>query len=182
MILLMGPAGAGKSLQGHKLADEHGYAYISTGEIFRLFLTGQRRAAMLEGKLMDDHDTIDMIDKVFDIVDTKDEFILDGFPRTAEQVAWLMKQVEKGRFDRPIVVHMDVSEKETRDRLAKRGRPDDTPESITQRYQLYASKTQPILQQFRDNGVEVLDVSADGTPTKVYKNIIAALRLPEKFE
>jgi adenylate kinase family enzyme len=93
-----------------------------------------------------------------------------------------MKQVEKGRFDRPIVVHMDVSEKETRDRLAKRGRPDDTPEAITERYKLYASKTQPILQQFRDSGVEVLDVDADGTPTKVYKNIVTALGVPDKFD
>lgn len=177
MILLMGPAGAGKSLQGHKLADEHGFAYISTGEIFRLFLTGHRRAAMLEGKLITDDETIDMIDKVFDIIDTKDEFILDGFPRTAEQVAWLMQQVQKGRFEKPIVVHMDVSEKETRRRLALRGRPDDTPESITERYRLYAEKTQPLLQQFRDSGVTVLDVSADGTPTEVYGNIVAALEL-----
>lgn len=173
----MGPAGAGKSLQGHKLADEHGYAYISTGEIFRLFLTGHRRAAMLEGKLMSDQETIDMIDKVFDIVDTKDEFILDGFPRTADQVAWLMQQVENGRFDKPVVVHMDVSEKETRRRLALRGRPDDTAESITERYRLYASKTQPLLQQFRDGGTTVLDVNADGTPTEVYNNITKALGL-----
>lgn len=177
MILLMGPAGAGKSLQGHKLADEHGYAYISTGEIFRLFLTGHRRAAMLEGKLMSDQETIDMIDKVFDIVDTKDEFILDGFPRTADQVAWLMDQVKNGRFDKPVVVHMDVSEKETRRRLALRGRPDDTAESITERYRLYASKTQPLLQQFRDSDITVFDVNADGTPTEVYNNITAALGL-----
>lgn len=175
MMLLMGPAGAGKSLQGRKLADEHGYAYISTGEIFRLFLTGHRRAAMLEGKLMSDQETIDMIDKVFDIVDTKDEFILDGFPRTADQVDWLMQQVEKGRFKKPIVVHMDVSEKETRRRLALRGRPDDTAESITERYRLYASKTQPLLQKFRDSDVVVHDVNADGTPTEVYKNILNAL-------
>ncbi|MBL8121743.1 nucleoside monophosphate kinase [Candidatus Saccharibacteria bacterium] len=181
MILLMGPAGAGKSLQGHKLADEHGYAYISTGEIFRLFLTGKRRAEMLEGKLISDQETIDMIDKVFDIIDTKDEFILDGFPRTADQVDWLTKQVKKGRFEKPVVVHMDVSEKETRKRLALRGRPDDTAEAITERYRLYANKTQPILQQFRDNDVTVLDVDADGTPTEVYKNIVTALGIPEKF-
>jgi|JI10StandDraft_1071094.scaffolds.fasta_scaffold398586_2 adenylate kinase len=181
MILLMGPAGAGKSLQGHKLADEHGFAYISTGEIFRLFLTGHRRAEMLEGKLMSDQETIDMIDKVLDIIDTTGEFILDGFPRTASQVEWLMRQVENGRFGKPTVVHMDVSEKETRDRLAKRGRPDDTEEAITERYRLYASKTQPILQQFRDGGVTVLDVNADGAPTEVYLNIVNALGIPEKF-
>jgi adenylate kinase len=177
----MGPAGAGKSLQGHKLADEHGYAYISTGEIFRLFLTGKRRAAMLEGKLISDQETIDMIDKVFDIIDTNDEFILDGFPRTADQVAWLMGQVKNDRFEKPIVVHMDVSEKETRKRLALRGRPDDTAEAITERYRLYANKTQPILQQFRDSGVTVLDVDADGTPSEVYLNIVNALGIPEKF-
>ncbi len=181
MILLMGPAGAGKSLQGHKLADEHGFAYISTGEIFRLFLTGHRRAEMLEGKLMSDQETIDMIDKVLDIIDVTGEFILDGFPRTPEQVVWLMQQVEKGRFEKPIVVHMDVSEKETRRRLALRGRPDDTAESITERYRLYAEKTQPILQRFRDGGVTVLDVSADGTPTEVYQNIVKALGIPEKY-
>ncbi len=177
MILLMGPAGAGKSLQGHKLADEHGYAYISTGEIFRLLITGRRRAEMLEGKLLSDEETINVIDKVLDIVDTSDEFILDGFPRTAEQVAWLMSQVERGRIGKPVVVHMDVSERETRERLAKRGRPDDTDEAITERYRLYASKTQPILQQFRDSGVVVHDVDADGTPQKVYANIAAALGL-----
>jgi len=177
VILLMGPAGAGKSLQGHKLADEHGYAYISTGEIFRLFLTGRRRAEMLEGKLMSDQETIDMIDKVFDIIDTKDEFILDGFPRTLTQVEWLMEQVKKGRFAQPVVVHMDVSEKETRERLAKRGRPDDTDEAITERYRLYASKTQPLLKQFADSGTVVHEVDADGTPRAVYKNIINALGL-----
>ncbi|PID31186.1 hypothetical protein CSA80_03935 [Candidatus Saccharibacteria bacterium] len=181
MILLMGPAGAGKSLQGHKLADEHGYAYISTGEIFRLFLTGHRRAEMLEGKLMSDQETIDMMDKVFDIIDTSGEFILDGFPRTSNQVAWLMKQVQDKRFPVPVVVHMDVSEKETRRRLALRGRPDDTSESITERYRLYAEKTHPILNQLRESGVVVYDVNADGTPTQVYKNIVEALGVPEKF-
>ena len=34
MIILTGVAGAGKSMQGKILADEHGYAWISTGEIF----------------------------------------------------------------------------------------------------------------------------------------------------
>ena len=46
---------------------------------------------------------------------------------------------------------------------------------------MYASKTQPILQQFRDGGVTVLDVNADGAPTEVYLNIVNALGIPEKF-
>lgn len=179
MILLMGPAGAGKSLQGQKLADEHGYAYISTGEIFRLLITGHRRAEMLEGKLLSDDEVIHVIDKVLDIIDTKAEFILDGFPRTARQVDWLMEQVAQGRFVQPVVVHMDVSEKATRDRLAKRGRPDDTDSAITERYRLYESATQPILKQYIDYGVVVHEVNADGTPTEVYDNIVRALGLTQ---
>ena len=48
MIILTGVAGAGKSMQGKLLADEHGYAWISSGEIFRVLVTGKRRQAMLE--------------------------------------------------------------------------------------------------------------------------------------
>ena len=40
MIILMGVAGAGKSMQGRLFADEHGYAWISTGELFRVFVSG----------------------------------------------------------------------------------------------------------------------------------------------
>lgn len=177
MILLMGPAGAGKSLQGQKLADEHGYAYISSGEIFRLLVTGHRRAEMLEGKLLSDDEVINVFDKVLDIIDTSDEFILDGFPRTGKQVDWLMGQVEKGRFKKPVVVHMDVSEKATRERLANRGRPDDTEAAITERYRLYESATQPILKQYVGYGVTVHEVSADGTPAEVYAQITKALNI-----
>lgn len=177
MILLMGPAGAGKSLQGQKLADEHGYAYISSGEIFRLLVTGRRRAEMLEGKLLSDDEVINVFDKVLDIIDTRDEFILDGFPRTIEQVRWLMSQVAAGRFEKPVVVHMDVSEKATRERLAKRGRPDDTDQAITERYRLYISATRPVLDAFTSYGVTVHEVSADGTPLEVYGAITQALSI-----
>lgn len=175
MILLMGPAGAGKSVQGHKLADEHGYAYISTGELFRLFLTGRRRAEMLEGKLISDQETIDMIDKVFDIIDTSDQFILDGFPRTALQVTWLLGEVKKGRFEKPEVVHLSLTEDEIYKRLSLRGRPDDTDEAIKKRYELYQGQTRPLLQQMKEADITVHEVEGIGTPIEVYQRIVAAL-------
>ena len=58
MIVLMGVAGAGKSLQGRLFADEHGYSWISTGELFRVLVTGKRRQQMLEGKLLSDEEVI----------------------------------------------------------------------------------------------------------------------------
>lgn len=177
MILLMGPAGAGKSMQGHKLADEYGYAYISTGEVFRLLITGHRRAEMLEGKLLSDAETIHVLDKVLDIIDTKEQFILDGFPRTANQVTWMLGEIAAGRFQKPVVVHLNIDEKEIRSRLSKRGRIDDTEEAITQRYRLYQEQTRPLLRQMADAGITVHELDAVGTPLAIHKSIVAALEI-----
>jgi len=175
VILLMGPAGAGKSMQGHKLADEYGYAYISTGEVFRLLITGRRRAEMLEGKLLSDAETIHVLDKVLDIIDTKEQFILDGFPRTANQVMWMLGQIAAGRFEKPVVVHLDIGEEEIHERLSKRGRIDDTDEAINRRYHLYQEQTQPLLQQMKEAGITVHEVNAVGTPLAVHEQIVKAL-------
>lgn len=175
MILLMGPAGAGKSMQGRKLSDEYGYAYISTGEVFRLLITGRRRAEMLEGKLLSDAETIHVLDKVLDIVDTKEQFILDGFPRTVNQVTWMLGEIAAGRFKKPRVVHLEISEDEIRSRLNKRGRIDDTEEAITRRYNLYQEQTRPLLRQMKDAGLEVLEIDAVGKPAEIHAEIVKAL-------
>jgi adenylate kinase len=175
VILLMGPAGAGKSMQGHKLADEYGYAYISTGEVFRLLITGRRRAEMLEGKLLSDAETIHVLDKVLDIIDVKEQFILDGFPRTSAQVTWMLGEIAAGRFEKPVVVHLDIAEEEIRARLSKRGRPDDTEEAINRRFQLYQDQTKPILEQMEQAGITVLHVDGVGSPVEIHKNIVTAL-------
>src|SRR5476651_1716531 len=109
MILLMGPAGAGNSIQGHQLADQYGYAYISTGEIFRVLITGKRRNQMLEGKLLSDEEVIRVVDKVLELIDTSEQFILDGFPRTKPQIDWLLDQCKSGRFNLPIAINLEVS-------------------------------------------------------------------------
>ena len=175
MILLMGPAGAGKSMQGHKLADEYGYAYISTGEVFRLLITGRRREEMLEGKLLSDAETIHVIDKVLEIIDVKEQFILDGFPRTSAQVTWILGEIAAGRFEKPIVVHLSLSENEIYERLSKRGRPDDTDEAIKRRYELYLEQTQPILKQMAEAGIEVYEIDGVGTPLEIHERIRESL-------
>ncbi len=171
----MGPAGAGKSMQGHKLADEYGWAYISTGEIFRLLITGHRREEMLEGKLLSDTETIHVVDKVLDIVDTSGQFILDGFPRTANQIVWMLGEIAAGRFEKPVVVHLNISEEEIRTRLSKRGRIDDTDAAIDLRYKLYEEQTHPILEQMKDAGIVVHEIDAIGTPLTIHNKIIEAL-------
>lgn len=172
MIILMGVAGAGKSMQGKILADEHGYAWISTGEILRVLVTGKRRQEMLEGKLLSDEEVIKMVDKVFELIDTDQEFVLDGFPRTIPQVDWLLGQVHAGRFKLSAVVHLAASEEVVRARLLERGRQDDTDEAIAKRFSEYHNETLPILEYFKKEGATVCDIDASQDVRAVHDAIL----------
>ncbi len=178
MILLMGAAGSGKSMQGHQLADEYGYAYISSGEVFRVLFTGRRRHEMLEGKLLSDGEVIRVVDRVLDLIDTKEQFILDGFPRTKPQVDWLLMQVEAGRVELPVVINLEIGLDKIRERLQKRARLDDTDDAISQRHKDYEDVTRPLLKYMTEKGIEVVDVDADGTPAEVHERIMAVLGVP----
>lgn len=179
MILLMGVAGAGKSMQGRMLADEHGYAWISTGEILRVLVTGKRRQEMLEGKLLNDVEVVELIDKVFELINTHEEFVLDGFPRTIPQADWLLRQVKRGRFELTAVVNLVASKEAVLQRLTNRGRPDDTEEAITERFAEYEAVTKPILDHFRDEGVTVHEIDANRSPRHVHDEILELLEHPE---
>lgn len=175
MIVLMGVAGAGKSMQGRLLADEHGFAWISTGEILRVLITGRRRQQMLEGKLLSDQEVIDVVDKVLELIDTTEEFVLDGFPRTIKQADWLLEQAKKGRFDLTEVFNLQASEEVVRSRLIDRGRPDDTENAISERFREYRSVTLPILEHFRQDNVRVCDIDASQSPRQVHDDIMRCL-------
>lgn len=179
MILLMGVAGAGKSMQGRMLADEHGYAWVSTGEILRVLVTGKRRQEMLQGKLLNDIEVVELLDKVFELINTNDEFVLDGFPRTVPQADWLLRQVKKGRFKLTAVVNLVASQEAVTKRLVGRGRPDDTEEAIAERFAEYEAVTKPIIDHFREEGVAVHDVDGDKPPREVHDCILELLNHPE---
>lgn len=175
MIILTGVAGAGKSMQGKILADEHGYAWISTGEILRVLVTGKRRQEMLQGKLLSDDEMITILDKVFELIDSTQEFVLDGFPRTIPQADWLLEQIHAGRFQLTAVINLSASEDVVRERLIARGRLDDTDEAIAERFREYRAVTLPILEHFKREDVSVCDIDASQEPRIVHDAILKCI-------
>lgn len=172
MIVLMGVAGAGKSMQGRLFADEHGYAWISTGELFRVLVTGERRQQMLEGKLLSDDEVIALVDKTLKLIDLKQEFLLDGFPRTKAQTDWLLGEVHSGRLNLTAVFNLTATPEVVKKRLLARGRQDDTEEVIERRFKEYESSTLPILDYFKQEGAPVYDIDADQDPITVHDVIM----------
>jgi adenylate kinase len=172
MIILMGVAGAGKSMQGRLFADEHGYAWVSTGELFRVLVTGKRRQEMLAGKLLSDDEVIELVDKTLNLIDVSQEFVLDGFPRTTGQADWLLEQVHSGRLHLTAVFNLVATPAVVKRRLLKRGRQDDTEEAIAKRFLEYERMTMPIVKYIRKEGAPVYDIDANKDPITVHDQIM----------
>ena len=171
MIILMGVAGAGKSMQGRMLADEQGFAWISTGELLRVLVTGKRRQEMLEGKLLNDDEMIKIFDKVLELIDPSQEFVCDGFPRTIPQAQWLIDQTKRQRFSVDLVFNLVASREIVFERLHARGRLDDTDEVIKHRFEEYDAVTRPIISLFKQNSIKVCDIDA-GQPAQIVHDAI----------
>lgn len=175
MIIFMGVAGSGKSSQGRRIADERGLAWLSTGEFLRMLISGQKRKDMLSGRLLEDGEIIRLIRKIFNVVNTEEEFVLDGFPRTVAQADWLINQVKHGQLHITAVVHLIASEKAVQKRLLSRGRLDDTKEAISERFREYNEEILPILEHFQAAGIRVIEVNAERSVEAVHEDITATL-------
>lgn len=176
MIIFMGVAGSGKSVQGKLLADQVALPWVSTGEFLRMLISGQQRKDMLAGKLLDDKQIITLVQKIFSVVDIKHEFILDGFPRTSGQADWLVNQLKHGQLNISAVINLQASEETVRQRLLGRGRQDDTEEAIRERFGEYQETILPVMEQFKAAGITVHDINGEQSSEKVHKDIMAALR------
>lgn len=105
-IVLLGPPGAGKGTQAHRLADRFGLALISTGDIFRQNLRDrtplglEAKQYMDAGDLVPDDVVVKMVIARLEEPDCQDGFILDGFPRTLPQAHAL--EIELADSGRPL--------------------------------------------------------------------------------
>jgi adenylate kinase len=122
---------------------------------------------------------IELADKIFHMIDTKQEFILDGFPRTEKQAEWLIAQHKAGLITISAVFHLEASEAVVTQRLLERGRMDDTKEAISARFAEYRSVTLPMITDFITEGVTVHHIDGEGAPEEVHAHI---MQLMSSFE
>lgn len=177
-LLLIGPPGAGKGTQAGNVATRLGIPHISTGEMFRQQAArgtelGRRvEAIMATGDYVPDEVTIAMLDQRIAQSDAQNGYILDGFPRTAAQVESLDQLLDEQGLDRVVV--LDVEEDELISRLIQRGRPDDTEDTIRNRFQVYMEQTQPLIDIYDDRGLTV-EVDGSGEVGEVTDRILRLL-------
>jgi adenylate kinase len=180
----MGPPGAGKGTQAIKIAEHYGIPAISTGDIFRALQTAdtplarQVRAIMESGGYVSDEITNEIVADRLAQPDCESGFLLDGYPRTLQQVQTLDNNLAE--TNRPItaVISLLADTEEVVARLLRRaeidGRADDNEETIRVRLQVYADQTAPLLEVYRSRGL-LVEVNGLGEIDEVSDRVFAAL-------
>jgi adenylate kinase len=183
-LLIMGPPGAGKGTQAKLIAEHYGIPPISTGDIFRAMknadtpLARQVRAIMESGGYVSDEITNEIVKDRLGQSDCQAGFLLDGYPRTLQQVRTLDDYL--GETERPLdaVISLVADTEEVVARLLRRaeteGRSDDNDETIRVRLQVYAEQTEPLLDVYRSRDL-LVEVNGLGEIDEVSERVFAAL-------
>jgi adenylate kinase len=183
-ILLLGPQGSGKGTQAKRISDEYGLAHIATGDILRRAIAAQTplglevKPIVENGALVPDALMINLIRERLEDEDTREGFILDGFPRTMAQAQALDVMLAEIGRDADVVFALDVDDATAVERLRKRaleeGRRDDTPEAIARRLTDYHEKTKPLIDYYRLRG-NLVGVHGERPIDQVFAEIQEAL-------
>lgn len=202
-ILLIGASGSGKGTQARILVEKYGVCHLSMGDV----LKEQVKLGTEQGKMIDSYQkagNLVPLDVVLSALKNKiasepdaEGFLLDGFPRTMEQVKAL---------DMPIalVINFNNDLEKLKERLVSRRvctncnynshvsllkdgkcpkcggdvyqRTDDNEQSIDKRLNFYRNEVLPVVNYYKENGYNVVDIDADKSIEEVASQIENAMK------
>ena len=183
-LLIMGPPGAGKGTQAVNIAKTLNIPHISTGDIYRENMKNETPLGLEakvfydKGMYVPDEITNRIVEDRLTWDDAKNGFLLDGYPRTIDQVNFLDLILSKKSQKIEKVLELTIDIPVVVERLLKRaqeqGRIDDTKEVITKRLEVYATSTAPLLAEYTNRGI-LVQVDGMGSVSEVEEKINSAL-------
>lgn len=209
-IVLLGSPGAGKGTQAKVISEKFGIPHISTGDILRNEIKtgsglGKKAAGFVEsGKLVPDGIIIEIIKKEISQGNSKNGFLMDGFPRNLEQALIFSDFLDKLGIKLDKVININVSKEEIIERLSRRRicsackgvfsigiknrepekcpkcngdlieRKDDKEEVIKRRLDVYESETRPLIDFYADKGL-LVNIDGSGEEKEITKRILEVL-------
>ena len=183
-MVIMGPPGAGKGTQAKFVCENLSIPHISTGEIFRANVKAgtplgvEASQYMDKGEYVPDSVTNAMVADRLAEPDAAVGFLLDGYPRTLDQVGELDRTLSALGMSLDCAVEITADTEAIIARLLNRakleGRKDDTEEVIRRRMEVYAEETEPLVAVYAEKGI-LIQVDGMGTVEEVTARILAAL-------
>lgn len=191
-VLFIGGPGAGKGTQSTRMAAFFGLTHLSSGDLLRKHVNegtslGQRvKSYMDRGDLVPDQIVMDMLRKPVLAASRTGGYILDGFPRTAEQAEAAYLVASELGVEVQVAVHLRVDHEVLVERLMGRGRgvDDNDRNVIEHRIEVYDTQTTPLVDYYAgreelitiDGGRSVAEVSWDLVSSLQERSIALAAR------
>lgn len=183
-LILFGAPGCGKGTQSLFLAEHYSLDHVSTGELLREEVRketefGEKVEALIsKGHLVSDEIILELLFEHLEEIDEFTGVILDGFPRTVGQAEALFREFKERGWVAPILVNIEVDEDILVSRLLERGkvsgRTDDNEETIRNRFKIYNSATQPVIDYYAQHG-DLITVNGQAEIKEVTQRIIDAV-------
>ena len=170
-VIMLGGPGSGKSTYSKFITKHFQIPHVYTGDMMRSLAQqdtdiGKKvKSALDKGDYVDTKIVLDTLEARLQRKDTKRGYVLDGFPRSMQQV----REMERRNIGYDHVVFLDVAEDEVVRRLTSRGRADDNPDIIKNRIAVYKRETMPVIKHFEnkmlnirvEGGEQIEDVAAN---------------------
>ena len=170
-VIMLGGPGSGKSTYSKFITKHFQIPHVYTGDMMRSLAQqdtdiGKKvKSALDKGDYVDTKIVLDTLEARLQRKDTKRGYVLDGFPRSMQQV----REMERRNIGYDHVVFLDVAEDEVVRRLTSRGRADDKPDIIKNRIAVYKRETMPVIKHFKnkmlnirvEGGEQIEDVAAN---------------------
>ena len=174
-IILFGAPGSGKGTQALNICESLKVPHLSTGDMLREAVAsgtdiGKKAKEIMEsGGLVSDEIVLSIVKERIALKDCINGFVLDGFPRTINQAIGLDSLLEESQKIQ-YVLRIKVNEEDIIKRLIDRGRSDDKPEIIKNRFKSYNSQTQPLIPFYEERQI-LFNINGMQEIEKVFEDI-----------
>ena len=179
-LVFLGPPGAGKGTQSARLIEYLHATHVSTGDILRKAVrSGTDEGRQVDeyisaGKLVPDPLIIQIFSRHLATLDSNNNILFDGFPRTLAQAEALEQLLEDRGTPLEGVFYLQVAQEELLRRLAGRGREDDQVDVIRHRLEVFGKQTEPLIEHYEQLGLlHVID--GVGSEDEVFGRIQGAI-------
>jgi adenylate kinase len=179
-LLIAGLPGSGKGTQSLRLARALMIPHVSTGDLLREAIRCATPLGLsisecvAAGRLVPDVFVNELVHARLERSDARRRgFLLDGFPRNLDQFDGLVRWLRPEALD--AAIELAVSNEVASERLAMRGRTDDTTPGVRERFHAFERDTSPLLRRLDGDGL-LISVDADRPVDDITSELLDTLR------
>ncbi|MFA5773428.1 MAG: nucleoside monophosphate kinase [Candidatus Paceibacterota bacterium] len=159
---------------------------IIMGEIFRAFFKESgfvqsiaHDVTMNQGKFQPNFLTDALfVRSAIDIVDEDSILFFDGYPRNIDQLGIIEELLKYIKREEPVIINIEVSRENVKNRMLSRGRRDDNESAIESRLNEYDKFIIPMLEVLKsDSFFKYFEIDGEGSIDEIHTNLVKKLNL-----